>query len=173
MALPNTWLLRRVADSSAKSCWICYKPSSNVLITSDNKVRPLLTYFDILTSLQDFFYVCLGHLKDRGFCVPDPSEDAAAKERMEKKAQEELEREKEKVIKEYEDRKKEREKKRKDRKDAKDKKKDKDKDKDKDKKDDEEDKKDAEEKEKKIEELAKKSEDMAAEEGPRIFNLSK
>lgn len=39
MSLPNVWHLRRVADSSAKACYICYKPSTSVLITPDNKVR--------------------------------------------------------------------------------------------------------------------------------------
>jgi hypothetical protein len=40
--LPNTWHLRRVAETAAKSCLICHKPSSSVLITPNNKViRPL------------------------------------------------------------------------------------------------------------------------------------
>ena len=38
MSLPNVWHHRKVADSAAKACWICYKPSTSVLITSDNKV---------------------------------------------------------------------------------------------------------------------------------------
>lgn len=38
MALENTWHLRRVADNASKACWICYKPTTNVLITPNNKV---------------------------------------------------------------------------------------------------------------------------------------
>jgi hypothetical protein len=39
MSLQNTWYHRKVADSAAKSCWVCFKPSTSVLITPDNKVR--------------------------------------------------------------------------------------------------------------------------------------
>ena len=35
---PNVYYHRKVADANAKSCWICYRPSVNVLITKDNKV---------------------------------------------------------------------------------------------------------------------------------------
>jgi hypothetical protein len=38
MALPNVWHHRKVADGSGKACWICYKPTTSVLITPDNKV---------------------------------------------------------------------------------------------------------------------------------------
>lgn len=38
MSLQNIWHLRRVADTAAKACYICYKPSSSVLITPDNRV---------------------------------------------------------------------------------------------------------------------------------------
>lgn len=38
MSLQNVWHLRRVADTAAKACYVCYKPSSSVLITPDNKV---------------------------------------------------------------------------------------------------------------------------------------
>lgn len=38
MSLPNIWYLRRVADTATRACYICYKPSSSVLITPDNKV---------------------------------------------------------------------------------------------------------------------------------------
>ncbi|KAL9125306.1 MAG: hypothetical protein Q9217_005475 [Psora testacea] len=81
--IPNVWHLRKVAERSAKACDICYKPTSRVLITPDNK---------------DFFYLCLGHLKDRGFCSPliDEAEAAA------KKRKEEMEREIEIVKREYE-----------------------------------------------------------------------
>jgi hypothetical protein len=37
--MENTWHLRRVADSASKACWICYKPSTSVLITPNNKVH--------------------------------------------------------------------------------------------------------------------------------------
>lgn len=49
---------------------------------------------------QDFFYVCIGHLSDRGFCQPDADE---AKELTERKKKEEMDREIEKVKKEYEE----------------------------------------------------------------------
>jgi len=38
MTLENTWYLRRVAENAAKACWICYKPTTSVLITPNNKV---------------------------------------------------------------------------------------------------------------------------------------
>ena len=43
MALVNIWHLRRVAETSAKSCDICYKPTASVLITPDNKVTEVYT----------------------------------------------------------------------------------------------------------------------------------
>ena len=53
--IPNVWHLRTVAEVSRKNCMICFKPSTSVLITPNSK---------------DFFYICRGHLKDRGFCSP-------------------------------------------------------------------------------------------------------
>ncbi|KAL2223387.1 VPS4-associated protein 1 [Thermoascus aurantiacus ATCC 26904] len=84
MSLPNVWHLRRVADTSAKACFVCYKPSTSVLITPDNR---------------DFFYICPIHLKDRGFCSPivDSEKEAA------KKKEEALAREIERVKQEYEE----------------------------------------------------------------------
>lgn len=38
MALVNVWHLRKVAEASAKPCDVCYKPTTSVLITPDNKV---------------------------------------------------------------------------------------------------------------------------------------
>jgi hypothetical protein len=49
---------------------------------------------------QDFFYICSGHLVDRGFCQPD-ADEVAAIEAKKKKA--ELDAEIEKVKKEYEE----------------------------------------------------------------------
>lgn len=40
MSFPNLYTHRKVAEAKAKSCDICYKLSSSVLITPDNKVRP-------------------------------------------------------------------------------------------------------------------------------------
>ena len=40
-ALVNVWHLRKVADASAKPCDVCYKPTTSVLITPDNKVHGL------------------------------------------------------------------------------------------------------------------------------------
>ncbi|KAI1281536.1 DUF1742-domain-containing protein [Xylaria sp. FL0933] len=84
MSLPNRWHHRKVADTSAKSCEICYKPSTSVLITPDK---------------QDFFYVCLAHLKDRGFCSPIIDHDAVAAAKKKKEMDEEVE----KLKKEYEE----------------------------------------------------------------------
>ena len=53
--LTNTYHHRLVAASASKPCFICYKPSASVLITPDSR---------------DFFYICAGHLVDRGFCTP-------------------------------------------------------------------------------------------------------
>ena len=39
MAFPNVYAHRKVAETKAKSCDICYKLSTSVLITADNKVR--------------------------------------------------------------------------------------------------------------------------------------
>lgn len=39
MSFPNVYAHRKVAETSAKSCDICFKPSTSVLITTDNKVR--------------------------------------------------------------------------------------------------------------------------------------
>ncbi|KAK4195541.1 VPS4-associated protein 1 [Triangularia verruculosa] len=113
MAFPNEYTHRKVAETAAKSCEICYKPSSSVLITPDSK---------------DWFYVCPSHLGDAGFCAPKI--DHAAIEARKKK---ELEAEIERVKKEYE----ERQQKKKEKAEKKD---DKDgKDKDKEKKDEKED----------------------------------
>ncbi|KAI4234751.1 MAG: hypothetical protein LQ349_003592 [Xanthoria aureola] len=80
--LQNVWHLRRVAEASIKPCHICYKPTTSVLITPDQK---------------DHFYVCPGHLKDRGFCTPIVDEAEAAA----KKKNEELDREIELIKAEY------------------------------------------------------------------------
>jgi len=84
-SLPNIYHHRHVVAGSSKPCFICYKPTTSVLITPDNR---------------DFFYTCQGHLTDRGFAQPigHPGEDAEAK-----KKREELEREIELVKKEYEE----------------------------------------------------------------------
>ena len=50
--------------------------------------------------MQAFFYVCVGHLSDRGFCQPDADEAKAISDRKKK---EEMDREIEKVKKEYEE----------------------------------------------------------------------
>ncbi|KAF4490452.1 AAA-ATPase vps4-associated 1 domain containing protein [Fusarium agapanthi] len=145
---PNIYTLRKVAETAAKACDICYKSSTSVLITPDQK---------------DFFFVCPVHLKDRYFCTPKIDEEAAKRKR-----EKELEEEKERVKKEYE----EKQKKKKEKEEKKEKDKDK-KEKDKDKKEKDGDKeKDKEEKdEKKDEDKDKEDKTPPAEEEPRVFEL--
>ncbi|KAF1810224.1 DUF1742-domain-containing protein [Eremomyces bilateralis CBS 781.70] len=151
-ALPNLWHHRRVADSAAKACWICYKPSSSVLITPDSK---------------DYFYICPGHLQDRNFSVPDATEaTAAAAAAEEKRKKEELEKEIAKVKAEYE----ERQKKRKEKSKKKDSKKSDGKNS---KAEEEEEKKDEKERDEKIKELSEEEKQKSSTEGPRIFTLQK
>ncbi|KXX75648.1 VPS4-associated protein 1 [Madurella mycetomatis] len=83
MAFPNLYAHRKVAETSAKPCDICFKPSTSVLITPDNK---------------DWFYVCPAHLKDAGFCTPK-IDQAAVEARKKRELEEEIER----VKKEYEE----------------------------------------------------------------------
>ncbi|KJF61607.1 hypothetical protein, variant [Coccidioides immitis RS] len=148
--IPNRWHLRRVADSAARSCYICYKPSSSVLITPDNK---------------DFFYICPIHLKDKGFCSPIIEEEEVAA----KKKKEEMAREIEKVKKEYEEkmkRKKEKEKEKEKEKGEKDE--------GNKKKEDEDEKKAEKEKDEKINAIqAAHTGGVTGEDGPRIFTLHK
>ncbi|KAL6707947.1 hypothetical protein ACN47E_003621 [Coniothyrium glycines] len=151
VALENTWHLRQVADNASKACWICYKPTTRVLITPNNK---------------DFFYICAGHLTDRGFCQPDADEAAAV---AAQKKKEELDREIEAVKKEYEEKQRLKREKRK----GKDKEKDKEKEKDAKSKDEEEDKQDEKAKDDKIKELSRTKDAAQTELGPRIFHLNK
>ncbi|RFU25422.1 hypothetical protein B7463_g10905, partial [Scytalidium lignicola] len=111
MSFPNVYFHRKVADNAAKSCEICYKPSSSVMVTPENK---------------DFFYVCASHLKDKKFCSPIIDEAAVAA-----KKKKEMGAEVERVRKEYEE-------KQKKKKEEKEKEKEKAKEKDKDKKDEKE-----------------------------------
>ncbi|KAH6632860.1 VPS4-associated protein 1 [Chaetomium tenue] len=83
MSFPNIYTHRKVAETKAKSCDICFKISSSVLITPDNK---------------DWFYVCPAHLKDIGFCTPK-IDQAAIEARKKRELDEEVER----VKKEYEE----------------------------------------------------------------------
>ncbi|KAL4740315.1 VPS4-associated protein 1 [Aspergillus similis] len=159
--LPNVWHLRRVADTAAKACLICHKPSSSVLITPNNKEG-----LYGLTQSQDYFYVCPVHLKDRHFCSPiiDAEEEAA------KKKAEAMAREIEKVKKEFEEkqqRKKEKEKEKEKKKD--DPKDDKDKDEDDSKKVDDKEEK---ERDDKIDAIKSQS-TSTSDDSPRIFALHK
>ncbi|PHH76102.1 hypothetical protein CDD80_1832 [Ophiocordyceps camponoti-rufipedis] len=144
---PNLYSHRKVAESSAKACDICYKPTTSVLITPGNK---------------DFFYVCPAHLKDKYFCTPKVDEDAI-KAKREKAVAEEMER----LKKEYEEQ--QRKKKEKESKD-----KEKNKDKEKGKGQEEQDKEKGEAKEDKNQDKDKKQETEATDtlgEEPRIFEL--
>lgn len=52
---PNEYQLRLVAESNSKSCLVCYKPTTSVLLAGNS---------------ADFFYICPGHLKDESFSTP-------------------------------------------------------------------------------------------------------
>lgn len=60
---PNTYTSRLVASSNSKACSICYKPTTTVLVSSNN---------------ADFFYICSSHLKDKAFAEPIHLEDYTA-----------------------------------------------------------------------------------------------
>ncbi|KAK5171267.1 uncharacterized protein LTR77_004411 [Saxophila tyrrhenica] len=148
MGSKNLYHRRLVAESGAKACWICYKPSSTVLITPDQ---------------DDWFHICPGHLKDRKFVLPKDEEDLA-----EKKRQEELEKEIEVVKKEFEEKMRKKLDRRRQKEYEKEGKKEEKKDEAKD------DEKDEKEKEDKLKELEKKKEPAkAVVEGPRVFELHK
>ncbi|KAF5024267.1 hypothetical protein F66182_3660 [Fusarium sp. NRRL 66182] len=143
-AFPNLYTHRKVAETAAKACDICYKSSTSVLITPDKK---------------DFFFVCAVHLKDRYFCTPKIDEDAAKAKR-----EKEVEEEKERLKKEYEERQKKKKEKEKEKKKDGEKEKDKDKDQDTDKDKDKDEKKDEDDKK-------NQESSPAPEEEPRIFEL--
>ncbi|KAH0613110.1 uncharacterized protein H6S33_009490 [Morchella sextelata] len=146
----NLYHLRKVAESAAKPCMVCYKPTTSVLVTPDKK---------------DFFYVCPSHTKDRGFAsaVVDPEPTPEELDRKRKEAEERmLAEEIERVKKEYE----ENQRKKKE-KDEGEKEKEKEKDEEKDKKENEE-----KEKGKGKKETSPPVEPKKAEE-PRIFTLHK
>ncbi|KAJ5556472.1 hypothetical protein N7494_000387 [Penicillium frequentans] len=154
MSLTNVYHLRRVADTSAKSCLICYKPSTSVLITPDNK---------------DFFYVCPAHLQDRHFCSPIVDTEADAKRQKEEAMAKEIE----KVKQEYEEKqKRKKEKAKESSKDEKDKDKEKNNSKDKDKADSDSKANDEKERDEKIESI-KTGTDTKTDNGSRIFALHK
>ncbi|KAI5306093.1 hypothetical protein KEM56_002239 [Ascosphaera pollenicola] len=159
MPLQNVWHHRKVAEHSAKACEICYKPSTSVLITPDNK---------------DFFYVCPVHLEDRGFASPIIDTEAETARRRKEALDKEIER----VKAEYEEKMKRRAAEK-----AEGEKRDGDNEKHKDKKKekakqakDEDDKKAGKEVNDKIKSLQKEHTEppkKAQDEGPRIFALHK
>ncbi|KDN62071.1 hypothetical protein CSUB01_10401 [Colletotrichum sublineola] len=107
MSFANIYTHRKVAESAAKGCDVCYRATSSVLVAQENK---------------DFFYVCPNHLKDKNFCSP-----IIDKEAVEARKKKELEEEVERVKKEYEEKqKKKKEKEEKDKNANKDKEKEKD-----------------------------------------------
>lgn len=52
---PNNYHLRLVAQSDARACAVCYKPTTTVLV-NDNKL--------------DHFYICASHTNDAQFAAP-------------------------------------------------------------------------------------------------------
>lgn len=151
MAAKNIYHRRLVADSGAKACWICYKPSSTVLITPDQ---------------DDWFHICSGHLTDRKFAIPKDAEDLE-----EKKRKEELDKEIESVKKEFEEKMRKKLARRKQKEYEKEDPKDKKKDKAEQGKEDDQDEKEKQDKLKALEQ--KKEPEKAKVDGPRIFELQK
>ncbi|PLB54425.1 DUF1742-domain-containing protein [Aspergillus steynii IBT 23096] len=156
MSLQNIWHLRRVADTAARACYICYKPSSSVLITPDNK---------------DFFYVCPVHLKDRNFC----SAIVDVEEQEVKRKKEAMDAEIEKVKREYEEkqRRKKEKSKEKEKEKAADKEEDKKKDDQKSASEEKDTKADEKERDDKIASIQKSESTPSADDSPRIFALHK
>ena len=152
MVTKNLYHRRLVADSAAKACWICYKPSSIVLITPDQ---------------DDYFYICAGHLKDTKFATAKDADDVA-----ERKRNEELAKEIEAVKKEFEEKMRKKMARRKQKEYEKDGKEEKKKD---GKEAEKEDAKDETEKEERLKELEKKKDpaEKTKEDGPRLFELHK
>ncbi|KAJ5745393.1 hypothetical protein N7520_010575 [Penicillium odoratum] len=150
MSLTNVYHLRRVADTSAKSCLICYKPSTSVLITPDNK---------------DFFYVCPAHLQDRHFCSPLVDAEGDAKRQKEEAMAKEIE----KVKQEYEE--KQKRKKEKAKESSKDEKSADSKDKDK--VDSDSKASDEKERDDKIDSIKNAGNETKTENGSRVFELHK
>jgi len=149
MATKNLYHRRLVAESGAKACWICYKPSSTVLITPEQ---------------DDWFHICPGHLIDSKFAIAKDAEDLAEKRRKEA-----LDKEIELVKKEFDEkvRKKLARRKEKEQEKGEDKKKA-------EQKEASEDDKDEKEKEEKLKELQKKKEpEKTKVDGPRVFELQK
>ena len=139
--------------------------------------RPLAEpQFSSLNSVQDFFYVCAGHLKDKGFCTPI-IDDAAVAAKKKKEMEAEIER----VKLEFE----EKQKKKKEREKEKSKDNDKDKDKDTDKATDKKDEKNVEDKVDfaaplfqmfwtyNTQQKSDKTQTQAPDEEPRVFALKK
>lgn len=148
MTSKNLYHRRLVNQANAKACWICYKPSSTVLITPDQ---------------DDWFHICPGHLKDRKFAMPQDEVNLA-----EQKRKEELDKEIEAVKKEFEEKMRKKLARRKQKEYEKDEKKEEKK------KEETEDKDDEKAKEEKLKELeSKKEPEKASVEGPRIFELHK
>ncbi|KAL7624094.1 hypothetical protein AAE478_005651 [Parahypoxylon ruwenzoriense] len=157
MSFPNVWHHRKVANTSAKPCEVCFKPSTSVLVTPENK---------------DFFYVCPGHLKDIGFCSPIVDQEAVAA-----KKKKEMEDELDKVKKEYEERQRKKQEKEKAKKsDEKEKGEGEEKGKGKDKEENEQDPKKPEKKDETAPDSKDNADDKAppkAEEEPRVFALQR
>ncbi|KAK3388751.1 VPS4-associated protein 1 [Sordaria brevicollis] len=149
ITFPNLYTHRKVAENKSKSCDICYRLSTSVLITPDNK---------------DFFYICPSHLKETSFCTPKIDTEA-----IEARKKKELEEEIERVKKEYEEKQKKKQEKGKEA----------EKEKGKDKKEDEKSKDKDEKKDEKDQEKSKDSritsregtKSPPVEEEPRTFEL--
>lgn len=61
----NRYIKRKVDTSDARACFICYKPTTSVMVNE--------------TPNADFFYICDSHLTDPGFARLDPEYELALK----------------------------------------------------------------------------------------------
>lgn len=153
MGSKNLYHRRLVADSGARACWICYKPSSTVLITPES---------------DDWFHVCPGHLTDRKFAIPQDVEDQAMK-----KDEDAIQKEIEAVKKEFEEKMRKKLDRRRQKEHEQDGKSKKEETKKEDKKEDEQDEKEKEERLKKLEVKNEEEKKKAVVNGPRIFELNR
>lgn len=68
--LSNSYIQKRVANTDAKACFLCYKPTTSVMVSEAPGV--------------DYFFACDTHLSDPGFAVVEQACQTAIAEREQK-----------------------------------------------------------------------------------------